>query len=192
MDPSSSPLFQANYVHTLNRDKNPTTYDDCMRKVPLDQIRPELLQKEGELVRAFSAGIWSGPGYTLQRLILHKACYCDQTKDQLWTPEQLEQSTYEVGTQVTDHYEVLERTPNSIILRCGDSPHNDDSRALDGVFELAAEVKREEGVAEFHLRLVAWSGQGKSDQPPMGSFVQWLHQQYDKVFMETGLWNVKK
>ncbi|KAL0576425.1 hypothetical protein V5O48_005561 [Marasmius crinis-equi] len=191
MDPSTSPLFRKKYIQSWNRNQNPTTHDDCMRKVPLDQIRPELLGKEGELVRAFSAGIWSGPGYTLQRSILHRKYYGDRTKDQLWTPEQLKQSNYEVGAVHTDHFEVIERTPNSIVFRCGDSPHN-DNREMDGVFELAAEVKREEGVAEFHLRTVGWVGAAKSDKPPMDPVVQWLHQQYDKLWMETGLWNVKK
>ncbi|KAK1230164.1 hypothetical protein PQX77_006758 [Marasmius sp. AFHP31] len=191
MGPSNSPLFHSRHVKSWNPNDNATTHDDCMRKVPLDQIRPELLQKEGELVRAFVAGVWSGAGYVPQRTYLHKKYYGEKTKEQLWTPEELKQSPYELGTQITDHFEVIERSPNSIIVRCGDSPFNND-REMDGIFELASEVKREEGIAEFHLRTIMWQVKGKTDKPPMDSVAQWLHQQYDKLWMETGLWNVKR
>ncbi|KAL0069351.1 Lanosterol 14-alpha-demethylase [Marasmius tenuissimus] len=191
MDPSNSPLFHSRHYKSWNPNDNATTHDDCMRKVPLDQIRPELLQKEGELVRAFVAGVWSSTGYAPQRAYLHKKYFGDKTKEQLWTPEQFKQSSYELGTQITDHFEVIERSPNSVLVRCGDSPSNND-REMDGIFELTTEVKREEGVAEFHMRTVMWQVKGKTDKPPMPSFVQWLHQQYDKLWMETGLWNVKR
>ena len=213
MNPSNSPLFHSRFAKSWNPNDNATTHDDCLRKVPLDQIKPELLQKEGELVRAFAAGVWSGPGellrtntdaqsrlthlvrpftgYIPQRTYLHKKYYGEKTKEQLWTPEQLKQSSYEVGTQLTDHFEVVERTPNSIIVRCGDSPYNND-REMDGIFEFATEVKRDEGVAEFHLRTVMWIVKGKTEKPPLNSVMQWLHQQYDKLWMETGLWNVKQ
>ncbi|KAF9269787.1 hypothetical protein L218DRAFT_983580 [Marasmius fiardii PR-910] len=192
IDPNTSPLFHIRQVQLLNPNKNLTSYDDCIRKVPLDQIKPELLDREGELVKAFCAGVWSGSGYTPQRLILQRACYGNETKDQLWSPKELQESSYEVGTQITDHFEVFEHTPKSIIVRCGDTPRKRGVREVDGVFEMAVELKPEEGVVEFHMRSVMWQGLGKSDKPPMPAPVWWLHKQYAKLWMETALWNVRK
>ena len=45
-----------------NPERNPTTHDLCVRVVPLAKIRPELLEKDGKLVEAFCAGVWSGAG----------------------------------------------------------------------------------------------------------------------------------
>lgn len=33
-----------------------------MRRIPLDQVKPELLEKKGKLVEAFCAGVWGGMG----------------------------------------------------------------------------------------------------------------------------------
>ncbi|KAG7095261.1 hypothetical protein E1B28_006034 [Marasmius oreades] len=192
MDPNTSPILHIRHAQLLNPNKNVTSHDDCMRKVPLDQIKPELLRKEGDLVKAFCAGVWSGPGYTPQRLILQRMLYDNETKGQLWSPKEFQESSYEVGTQITDHFEVLEHTPTSIIVRCGDTPRKRELRERDGVFELAVEMKPEEGVAEFHMRTVLWQGQGKADTPPMSGPLQWLHQQYAKLWMETALHNVTK
>lgn len=46
----------------FNPYNNPMMKDICVRKVPIEQIRPELLEKEGKLVEAFCAGVWSGAG----------------------------------------------------------------------------------------------------------------------------------
>jgi len=33
-----------------------------VRKIPLNRIKPQLLEKEGKLVEAFCAGVWGGLG----------------------------------------------------------------------------------------------------------------------------------
>jgi hypothetical protein len=88
---------------------------------------------------------------------------------------------------------VVAKSDNSIIVRCGDSPRIKDVRASDGLFEMVAEAKKEEGVAEFQLKSVFYNGiaqpdkTGKPLDAPMSPFIQWLHAQYDKVLMETAL-----
>lgn len=59
-----------------------------------------------------------------------------------------------MGTKITDHFEVVAKSPESIIVRCGDSPRNKDVRESDGLFEMQAEIKKDEGVAEFGLKSV--------------------------------------
>ncbi|KAF9043702.1 hypothetical protein BDZ89DRAFT_1059128, partial [Hymenopellis radicata] len=138
MDPATLPLFSSRQARLFNPNKNPQTYDDCMRAVPFSEIKPELLEDKKALVTAFCAGVWSGPGYEIQRRYLERKYYGPETKEQLWTREQLKSSSYPVGTVVTDHFEVVQRTRDSVVVRCGDTPRIRDVRPSEGVFEMAA------------------------------------------------------
>jgi hypothetical protein len=94
-------------------------------------------------------------GYAYQRRFLEKKYRSDPvTADHLWDKAELKASTYEVGTKITDHFEVVAKSPESIIVRCGDSPRRKDVRESDGLFEMKAEIKKDEGVAEFGLKSV--------------------------------------
>ena len=67
-------------------------------------------------------------------------------------------------------------------------------RASDGLFEMRAEVKQAEGVAEFQLKSVFYQGLGKSatGTPPMGAWMEWAHRLYTKLWMESAVRNVMK
>jgi hypothetical protein len=71
--PRDDYLYGTSLFARFNPYDNPTTSDVCIRKVPLDQIRPELLEKDGALVQAFCSGVWSGWGkHSFARL--YEAC----------------------------------------------------------------------------------------------------------------------
>ena len=111
-------------------------------------------------------------------------------EDQLWDRKVLASSTYEPGTKITDHFEVVAKTPHSIIVRCGDSPRNQEPRASDGLFEMSTEVKQDDGVVEFGLKSLFYNslnGHETPDNAPMPAYAQWLHQLYDKVLMESAV-----
>ncbi|KAK0870844.1 hypothetical protein LTR87_013160 [Friedmanniomyces endolithicus] len=195
--PRSDYLFNHTLYARYNPNNAPVTQDICVRQVPLKKIRPELLEgrEDGRLVDAFCQGIWGGVGYAYQRRFLQKKYTGAETASQLWDRKDLSVSKYEVGTQITDHFEVVSRTPTSIIVRCGDSPRKMEVRESDGLFEMVVEVKEREGIAEFGLKSVFYNGMaipgpdkdGKMPPEPMGPWVQWLHGQYDKLLMETSL-----
>lgn len=67
--PATEPLFRSQWYKKFNPLQNPTTHDECIRRIPLFKLRPELVedaQKGGsKLVEAFSQGIWGGPGMLL-------------------------------------------------------------------------------------------------------------------------------
>lgn len=65
-------LFNHTLYARYNPENNPTTADVCVRRVPLDKIKPEYLEKEGKLAERFCAGVWSGFG-TFTRLSCHAA-----------------------------------------------------------------------------------------------------------------------
>jgi hypothetical protein len=196
--PRDDYIFQSTLFTRHNPNDSPVTQDLCLRRVPLEKIRPELLQEDGKLVQAFCAGVWSGWGFAFQRRYLEQKYKSKETADNLWSTEELAESSYEVGQRLVDHFEVVAKTDRSIMVRCGDSPRIREPRESDGLFELTVDVKRNEGVAEFGLKSVFFNAltlPGKEGQPvqgPMDAKIQWLHLQYDKILMETALVNVRK
>ena len=62
------PLSPSDYIYNTtfyarnNPERNPATADLCVRRVPLSEIKPEYLEKEGKLVEKFCAGVWGGLG----------------------------------------------------------------------------------------------------------------------------------
>ncbi|KAJ9299911.1 hypothetical protein DTO271G3_2795 [Paecilomyces variotii] len=184
---TSDYLFNSVHFRTFNPLQNPTTHDLFVRKVPLSEIDPALLENKGKLVERFCAGVWGGLGYAFQRAYLARKYQGPQTANQLWSRQELKNATYEPGTQITDHFEVIEKTPERIVVRCGDSPLKRDVRESDGLFEMSAVVKPEEGVAEFGLKSVFYQGLGKAESEPMPPHIAWLHKVYTKVLLETAI-----
>ena len=196
------PLEAGDYIykHALyaqyNPNNAPVTQDICVRPVPLSKIKPELLEgaSNGKLAEAFCAGVWGGLGYAYQRRYLEKKYRGPETADQLWERRELQESKYEVGTKITDHFQVVAKTPSSIIVRCGDSPGKVDVRESDGLFEMMVDVNNDEGVAVFVLKSVFFNGLNghKGTATPMSHTIQRLHGLYAKLLIETAIRNVTK
>ena len=57
-------IFGNTLIARFNPNNNPVTHDICKRIVPIEKIKPELLQPGNEvrLVERFCAGVWSGWG----------------------------------------------------------------------------------------------------------------------------------
>ncbi|KAJ6482916.1 hypothetical protein C8R47DRAFT_577327 [Mycena vitilis] len=190
---TSDPIFTSALFKKFNPNQNvPVLTDLCVRRVPLSQIRPELLENEGKLVEAFCAGVWSGAAYKIQRRYLERKYRGPETAHQLWDARELAASDYPLSTQITDHFEVVSHTPTSINVRCGDSPRISGVRASDGLFEMTAEVKASEGVAEFGMKSVFFQGEGKGDGSVMPAPVAFAHRLYTKFLMESALQKVLK
>ncbi|GAB7352745.1 hypothetical protein MBLNU459_g3097t1 [Dothideomycetes sp. NU459] len=185
-------IYNTTMFARYNPERNPTMSDLCVKRVPLSKIKPEYLEKEGKLVEKFCAGVWSGLGYAYQRRYLEKKYRGPETASQIWDTKDLKDSTYPIGTQITDHFEVVTKTPESIIVRCGDSPRKLEVRPSEGLFEMSAVIKPDEGVAEFQLKSVFYQGLGKAAGPPMPVWMEFLHRQYTKLWMETAVSNVTR
>ena len=107
----------------------------------------------------------------------------------------MQKSSYDVGSQITDHFEVLSKTPTAITVRCGDSPLNTEVRPSDGLFEMSAVMDKSKGEVTFGLKSVFYQGLGKATYGPDGPMppqIAWLHRQYTKLLMETAIWNVQR
>lgn len=133
----------------------------------------------------------SATGYAYQRNYLAKK-YQNKTTTahQLWETAELQSSDYKLGTEITDHFEVVDKNSSSIVVRCGDSPLKKGVRDSDGLFEMGVEVKQNEGVAEFRLKSVFYKGLGTAAEAPMPTHVEFAHRLYTKLWMETAVRNV--
>ncbi|KFA70277.1 hypothetical protein S40285_08213 [Stachybotrys chlorohalonatus IBT 40285] len=208
--PSSDPIWKSAIYKCHNPAGNPATQDVCIKRIPLSKIRPELLEKEGDLALEFCRGVWGGlgefswtrrrypdshyVGYVIQRKYLEMKWKGPETSQQLWTRSQLAQGTYDRGTIITDHFEVVEKTPTTITVRCGDSPRNQGLRPSDGLFSISAIVDEEREEVELRLRSCLFSSQGSTTgaKGPMPAWKEELHQWYARIWSETGSWRLLK
>lgn len=60
--PVNDSVFKSKLYKKHNIHRNPPTQDVVTKRVPLDKIRPELLEKEGDIVLEFCRGVWTSPG----------------------------------------------------------------------------------------------------------------------------------
>lgn len=111
--------------------------------------------------------------------------------ENLWSQSALAHSRYPRGSVITNHFLVLSRDPpQTVLLRCGgsplDTPHG--PRSSDGLFEIGARCDFEKGFAEFTLKSLFYNGspEGK-DNKGMPPRMWFLHQQYAKLWMESGV-----
>ncbi|KAK4098737.1 hypothetical protein N658DRAFT_431423 [Parathielavia hyrcaniae] len=187
-------LWRSKSYAAYNPHGNPSTQDICIKRVPLSKIKPELLEREGDLALEFCRGVWGGLGYRVQRAYLSRQYQGPATAAQLWTVDQLSRSTYEPGTQLTDHFEVVDKTPSEIAVRCGDSPRKPGARDSDGLFVISAAVDRERGEAVFGLKSCFFVSSRRTEgiKGPMPGWMEVLHRWYSRLWIETGSWRVTR
>lgn len=133
-------------------------------------------------------------GYRFQRAYLARKYHGPATAAQLWTVDQLSRSTYEPGTQLTDHFEVVEKTPSEIVVRCGDSPRNSSPRDSDGLFAISATIDRERNEAVLGLKSCFFNSSRRIEgiQGPVPGWIEMLHRLYSRIWLETASWRVSR
>lgn len=183
----TSPSFQTwtALLRARNPDNNPPAcIDHAVRRVALADLKTDDLEA---LTRGFCAGVWSGLGFAYQRRFLEKKYRAlPGREDHLWDKKDLGESEYKVGTKIADHFEVVERTPGKVAVRCGDSPLNAGPRPSDGIFSM--EVDKDDKFATFHMKSYFFNStpEGKvAAQLPW--WFELLHREYAKLWMETSV-----
>ncbi|KAF2713811.1 hypothetical protein K504DRAFT_473039 [Pleomassaria siparia CBS 279.74] len=177
-----TPLFKKHNPH----GNPPGCIDHAVRTVPLSKLKTI---DQAELTRDFCRGVWGGIGYAYQRRFLEKKYKAlPGREDHLWSREELGNAEYEKGTKITDHFEVVEKTPEKIVVRCGDSPLEAGPRPSDGLFSMEVTKDEQAQTATFHLKsvFVNTTPEGKDNQPLPWHF-QFLHRLYTKLWMETAV-----
>jgi hypothetical protein len=115
-DTSDADLTSAIHKSHNPASNPPVAIDHAVRVVPLDKLK---VRDQAKLTTEFCRGIWSGMGYAYQRRYLEKKYKALPGREkQLWSREELGTSAYEVGTQITDHFEVLEHSADKVCVHC--------------------------------------------------------------------------
>lgn len=76
--PREDPIFSSKTFRRYNIHNNPVTQDVCIKRIPLNKVRPELLQKEGDLAVEFCRGVWAGWGESFCSLVVVLLFYSKQ------------------------------------------------------------------------------------------------------------------
>jgi hypothetical protein len=86
---------------------------------------------------------------------------------------------------------VLKKAPTSIIMRGGISPTKNPEapRDMDNLSEITVNLDVERGMAEFRLKNIFFNGVENTTKPMFPSPVVWLHYQYCKLLVESGVRN---
>lgn len=108
----STPTFKSHNPH----GNKPVCIDHAVKTIPLARLKE---QDQAKLTTAFCRGVWSGLGYAYQRRYLEKKYRALEGREKhLWERSELAESGYEVGTKITDHFEVMEHTPEKVCCDC--------------------------------------------------------------------------
>jgi hypothetical protein len=90
----------------------PVCIDHAVKTIPLAKLKET---DQSKLTTGFCRGVWSGLGYAYQRRYLEKKYRAlENRKDHLWDRRELGESDYAIGTKITDHFEVVEHTPEKV------------------------------------------------------------------------------
>lgn len=106
---------------------------------------------------------------------------------------------FPLGRELVAHFNVLERTNESILWRCGDFPWvaPDGPRGDDSLIRLSAILEPETHQATFIFDSVIFQGKTREHVPflvkiSVVPFMAWAHRQYTKLLVETAIPNVTR
>lgn len=85
---------------------------------------------------------------------------------------------------------VLSKSKDMILIRGGNKVSNPELRPMDALIELSVQIKPEEDLVEFGFKSLFFQGLGASKTLPMPGCLVWLHEQYAKALLESGVRHV--
>lgn len=134
-------------------------------------------------------------GYSLQRRLWTRFFRnLPGRETQLWEPEDLFTSNYDVDTVVTDHLRVIEKSSKSILFRAGHSAgtFTDEPRENDSMVEVTVDPDFAAGYVDFGIKTAMYQGSTKAPtkEKPMQN-IQRLHMWYTEVLLESALGRMK-
>jgi hypothetical protein len=102
----------------------PVCIDHAIKSIPYAKLPEKYLRKasgggvgvdQAQLATDFCRGVWGGLAYRVQRRYLERKYRALPGREgHLWDVKELERSGYEVGTKITDHFEVVEHTDEKV------------------------------------------------------------------------------
>jgi len=119
-DTSSSDHTTAVFKQHNPSSNPPVCIDHAIKQIPYAKL-PEKYKLRGDkvdqaqLATDFCRGVWGGVAFRVQRRYLERKYRALPGREEhLWDVKALEKSEYEVGTVITDHFEVVEHTDKKV------------------------------------------------------------------------------
>ncbi|KAH6652191.1 hypothetical protein BKA67DRAFT_349911 [Truncatella angustata] len=191
----TDPWFKTKTYAKYNPKGNPALVDDCIKRVPLHKIRPDLRDDEEALTLEFCRGVWSRWGFwTHSKLQERYDNPGPAAADNLWNTSQLAVAKYEKGMKFSNHFEVVENAGNEVTVRCGGTPLNPGLRDSDGLILLSARIDREKQEAVFSFKSALFNSAGvfaPGTEHSVPSTITFLHRLYVRILTQAAYGNVK-
>ncbi|KAJ1323313.1 hypothetical protein MN608_11462 [Microdochium nivale] len=186
--PADDPLRKSGYLRKINTLDNPILADTCIKRLPLASVRPELQHDQTLLVTEFAKGVWAGWAFAPQRWLLTQIFRTPQNRHLKFSQHEIRESTFDVGTEFIDQFEVVERTPTSVIVREGGSPRQSAPRELDGLITTSARIDHEAGEVELTLSTTLFNGRERilDGSMPVPYLIELLHYLYARALVQSG------
>ncbi|KAI1876444.1 hypothetical protein JX265_003970 [Neoarthrinium moseri] len=156
----SDPWFKTKTYTKYNPKGNPALIDDCIKRVPLSKIRPDLRDNEEALTLEFCRGIWGRWGFWPQTKMQERYDAPPGSEHDAWKTSELAESKFEQGLRMVNHFEVVENKGDEITVRCGGSPMNPGLRNSDGLVSISARIDRQKQEAIFSLKSALFNSAG--------------------------------
>ncbi|KAI0025018.1 hypothetical protein F4780DRAFT_490028 [Xylariomycetidae sp. FL0641] len=188
------PVFLSQVYARYNPRGNPALQDDCVKRVPLSKIRPELRDDEAALTLEFCRGVWSRWGFWPQSILQERYDKPPGTDDNLWRVSDLAVADYKPGLRFSNHFEVVSNTGDEIVVRCGGSPLEPGLRGSDGLVFLRAAIDRDAGQAVFSLKSALFSSAAESKEGashPVPPKITFLHRWYVRILVQSAVGRVR-
>lgn len=120
---TSSPDLATSVFKKHNPSSNPPgCIDHAIKAIPYAKLPEKYRLKgggvdQGSLTTDFCRGVWGGVAFRVQRRYLdRKYRALPGREEHLWDVKELERDSYEVGTKIVDHFEVVEHTNDKVGL----------------------------------------------------------------------------
>ncbi|KAK6855963.1 hypothetical protein PG995_008114 [Apiospora arundinis] len=186
--------FRSKTYAKYNPKANPALQDDCIKRVPLSKIRPELRNDETALTLDFCRGIWSRWGFWPQSKLHERYDAPPGSEGYTWKTSELAVAKYEPGLKFSNHFEVVQNQGNEITVRCGGSPLQPGLRNSDGLVLISARIDHEKQEAVFSLKSALFDSAGSYEKGvghPIPPKIVFLHPWYVRILVQSGFGNVK-
>ncbi|KAH8663931.1 hypothetical protein BX600DRAFT_382027 [Xylariales sp. PMI_506] len=193
--PKDDPWFKSKTYAKYNPKANPALQDDCIKRISLRKIRPELRDNEEALTLEFCRGIWSRwVGFWPQSKLQERYDAPPGSEDNTWKTSDLAVAKFDKGLKFSNHFEVVENSGNEITVRCGGSPLEPGLRNSDGLVLISAKIDREKQEAIFSLKSALFNSAGtfaKDASHPVPPKITFLHGWYVRILVESAMGRVK-
>lgn len=130
----------------------------------------------------------SSSAFEPQRWLFAKIFRTPENSHLKFSRREIAESTFEIGTEFIDQFQVVEWSKNEITMREGGSPRDTTPREVDGLITTTARIDREAGELELTLSTRFFKGRENvtDGSMPVPYLIERLHYLYARALVQSG------